>query len=109
MPAITYEITAVVPDSLCADFERFMIDRHIPDLLKTGAFAGATFSRSSPGRYRIRYEAYGQESLGEYLEKHAPLLRAHVAERFPEGIEFTREEWEILASFDGRSARNGES
>lgn len=98
---ITYEITATVADHLCADYERFMIQRHIPDLLATGSFTSASFSRSLPGRYRIRYEAHSRESLDQYLAAHALRLRAHIAEAFPEAIEHTREEWEVLHSFDG--------
>jgi hypothetical protein len=56
VPMITYEITATVRADLCDAYERYMRDRHIPDLLATGSFAGATMARSSPGRYRIRYE-----------------------------------------------------
>lgn len=100
MTAITYEITATVNEQHRIAFERFMIDRHIPDVLATEAFIGASFGRSSPGRYRIRYEARSRESLDEYLASHAQRLRQHVAETFPEGTEFTREEWEVLGQFD---------
>ena len=64
---ITYEITASVAHDLCTEYERYMIERHIPDLIWTGAFEGVTLSRSKPGRYRIRYEARGREALDQYL------------------------------------------
>lgn len=96
---ITYEITATVADELLDRYEKYMIERHIPDLLATGAFSGATFSRSSPGRYRIRYEAHSREALDEYLKEHAPRLRAHMLESFPDGVELFREEWEVLDVF----------
>ena len=99
MPGVTYEITATVREDLCADYERYMIERHIPDLMETDAFARATFSRSEPGRYRIRYEAHSRESLDVYLRDHAPRLRAHMLESFPDGVELTREEWDIVAVF----------
>ncbi|WP_018465608.1 DUF4286 family protein [Calidithermus timidus] len=94
---VTYEITATVRADLCAAYERYMCERHIPDLLKTGAFAGASFSRSAPGRYRVRYEAHDRAALDRYLTEHAPRLRRHVSEMFPEGVELSREEWEVLA------------
>lgn len=94
---VTYEITATVRDDLCAAYERYMCERHIPDLLKTGSFAGASFSRSAPGRYRVRYEAHDRAALGRYLAEHAARLRQHLAETFPEGVEISREEWDVLA------------
>ena len=100
---VTYEITASVRADLIPAYERYMRDRHIPDLLATGAFAAASLSRSTPGRYRIRYEAFSREALDRYLREHAGRLRAHAQERFREGVELTREEWTILASWPAGS------
>ena len=96
---VTYEITAAVRPDLCEAYERYMRERHIPDLLETGAFAGASLSRSSPGRYRIRYEAHSRDALDRYLTEHAPRLRRHFAETFADGVELAREEWSVLASW----------
>lgn len=93
---ITYEVTVTVRADLVPAYEQFMRQRHVPDLLATGAFAGASFSRSAPGRYRIRYEALDREALDRYLREHAPRLRQDVLERFPEGLELSREEWTII-------------
>lgn len=96
---LTYEITAVVRADLIDEYERFMRERHIPDLMRTGAFVDASFSRSAPGRYRMRYESQGREELDRYLSEHAPRLRAHFIETFPEGVELSREEWVVLESW----------
>ena len=96
---VTYEITATVKAELCEEYERFMRERHIPDLMRTGSFAAASFSRSAPGRYRIRYEARSKAQLEAYLAEHAPLLRRHFNETFPSGIELSREEWDVLESW----------
>ena len=96
---VTYEITAAVRADLVDAYERFMRERHIPDLLATGHFAAASLGRSRPGRYRIRYEAKSREVLDRYIAEDAPRLRAHLQGEFPEGIEITREEWEILESW----------
>ncbi|HUQ18909.1 MAG TPA: DUF4286 family protein [Gemmatimonadaceae bacterium] len=93
---VTYEITATVQQDLREEYERYMRTRHIPELLATGAFSGASFVRSSPGRYRIRYEALSRETLDEYLAKYAPELREHFTAKFPEGIELSREEWDVV-------------
>jgi hypothetical protein len=97
---ISYEVTALVADEERYEaFERFMTDTHIPAVLATGAFVSAEFSRSSPGRYRIRYDAPGRDLLDGYLKEHAPRLRAESTAEFPDGVEFTREEWEVLGQF----------
>lgn len=93
---LTYEITAIVRADLCDTYERYMTDRHIPDVMQTGAFIAATFSRSEPGRYRIRYEVLSREAMDAYLAAHAPGLRQHFADTFPSGVELSREEWTIL-------------
>ena len=97
---ISYEVSAEVRDDLRGAFESFMIERHIPDLMATGCFREAHFERRAPGKYRTRYEAIDRSSLERYFEEHAARLRSHVAETFPEGISFEREEWETLASFE---------
>ena len=94
-----YEITAIVRQDLRDDYERFMQNRHIPDLLATGHFFEASFERAVPGRYRIRYAAPTSEALAEYLEEHAPQLRQEFIDRFPEGIDVEREEWVVLQQF----------
>ena len=96
---VTYEITATVRPDLCDDYEHYMIERHIPDLLETGVFERASLSRSSSGRYRVRYEARNREALDLYLAEHADRLRQHFAETFPLGIEVSREEWVHLETW----------
>lgn len=93
---VTYEITAGVPSDRAARYEAYMRGRHIPDLLATGCFAGASLFRSAPGRYRIRYEAHDDAALERYLAGHAPRLRAHFEAEFPDGITLSREVWTVL-------------
>jgi hypothetical protein len=93
---IIYEITAVVQPSLVEKYEQYMRERHIPDLLETGYFTGATFTCSTENRYRIRYEAFNQEALDKYLTNNADHLRADFQKHFPNGIELSRDVWEVL-------------
>lgn len=97
---VTYEITATVRADLCDQYERFMCVTHIPDLIRTRCFAGATLSRSTPGRYRIRYEAKSRADLDTYLAEHAPGLRKHFTAAFPSGVELSREEWELIEGWE---------
>lgn len=93
---ITYEITAQVRSDLIEDYEAYMRKRHIDDVLATGFFASASFSKSAEGRYRIRYYAYDQAALDDYLANHATELRQHFSDHFPEGVELTRENWTVV-------------
>ena len=99
MPQVTYEITATVEPEFAVEYERHMIDRHIPDLMATGQFASAMLGRSAVGRYRVRYEAKDRDALDAYLNDHAPRLREHFHQTFPTGVELSREEWERIADF----------
>lgn len=83
---------------LCAAFEKFMIEIHIPEVMATKAFSDARFSKTSPGQYRASYSAVSREVLDEYLQTHSPRLREDMADQFPDGVKFSREEWDILAS-----------
>jgi hypothetical protein len=93
--AVIYEITAIVAPELIEKYEKYMRERHIPDLLATGYFLGAAFTYSTDNRYRILYKAYDQESLNKYLEREAARLRADFLAHFPAGIEVSREIWHI--------------
>ena len=93
---VIYEITAVVQAELIEAYEKYMRERHIPDLLATGYFRGAYFTRSAENHYRIQYHAHDQKSLDEYLETDANRLRADFLVHFPKGIELVREIWEIV-------------
>ena len=96
---IVYEVRAIVRDDLTEAYERYMRDRHIPDLMETGSFVAATFERAEPGRYAIRYSSPDRETLDQYLAEHAHRLRTDLLEHFPEGIELSRTELEVIASF----------
>jgi hypothetical protein len=93
---IIYEITATVRDDLSEQYETYMRETHISDLLATGFFSGARILRSGENRYRIQYEAPDQNALDTYLEAEAARLRADFLAHFPEGIELSRENWEVL-------------
>jgi hypothetical protein len=82
---LSYEITALVATELIENYEKYMAEKHIPDLLSTGFFCGAIFSRSTVGCYRIQYQA--------------PRLRADFNAHFPTGVEVLRENWEVLQNW----------
>lgn len=92
----TYEITAQVAPERRAAYEAYMRETHIPDLLATGCFDGASLLHAGEGRYRARYETPTQAALDEYLRDHADRLRKHFTHHLPDGIELSREVWTLL-------------
>jgi hypothetical protein len=122
--ALRYEVTAHVPESMAPDYETYLRREHVPDLMATGCFVGAEFSRDSeasgadgstdlPGagprvRFRSTYVAPGRDALDRYLAQHAPRLRAHALERFSAGaIEFTRAVWEVRETWSAGQEGDG--
>lgn len=101
---VVYEITAIVRNDFVERYEKYMRERHVPELLETGYFRGAKFTRSLAAamesdekiRYRIQYEARDEKSLDDYLAKDAPRLRADFLANFPVGVELKRENWRVL-------------
>jgi Domain of unknown function (DUF4286) len=100
MARIQYEVTARVHEDLAVRFSTFMTEKHIRDVLQTGAFLGASFDRLSPTVFRTSYEAASAADLDHYLAQHATRLRADVAAHFPSGIELSRETWTGIAAFE---------
>jgi hypothetical protein len=96
---IRYEVTATVRDDLRSRYEVFMRERHIPDVLLTGLFAGAHFLRADDGRFRARYDLVDRPALERYLANHATRLRADFLAHFPEGVELERVVWSDLLAW----------
>lgn len=93
MSPLFYEVTATVREDLRLRYETFLREKHVRDVLATGAFANAVLERAEPGRIRVRYEAVSAEALERYRSDHAPRLRLDVLAHFPDGVEFARETW----------------
>lgn len=101
---LSYEVTATLDPSHGDEFERYMRERHIPDLLATGCFVAAAFARLAPGRYRMRYEAAGPSDLDRYQADHAPRLRAEFSARYP-AVALQREVLTVLERWTAKGQR----
>jgi len=103
--SLVYEVTAVVEVELADGWERYMRERHIPDVLASGCFTRASLARASGGRYLIRYHLATRADLERYLAQAAPALRAEFTARYPGGVALTRETWELVQEWEaGRSS-----
>lgn len=94
-----YEVTVEVEARQEAAFVRYMVDKHIPEILATGCFEAIRFETAGPGRYRTRYEAAGPEDLARYLARHTEAFRADFAAHFPEGCRPSRETWDPVQAW----------
>jgi hypothetical protein len=90
---VAYEETARVDDALAYDYERFMIETHIPDVVRTGCFLHARLDQGGEGQYRTAYQAASQAEVDRYLADFAPALREHMTARFPTGVTLSRRVW----------------
>jgi hypothetical protein len=97
---VSYEVHAEVEPFLSEAFQRYMVLKHIPEILATGCFAAIRFERGGPGRFRTRYQASSPADLEQYLELHTQAFREDLSRNFPEGVVAHRETWESVQSWE---------
>lgn len=95
----------VVRISLAADavpeWLDWMLHKHIPDVLATGAFEDYRLYRLLPEEtgpqitFIIQYRCRSQAALDDYLSHHAPALRRQHEERFTNRFQAQRELWAL--------------
>ena len=96
---LTYEVTLEVMTAPTTSVERYMVDKHIPEIFSTGCFQAIVFETSEDGRFRTRYSAASEEDLNRYIRDHAPHFREDFLANFPSGVIVTRQIWRALASW----------
>lgn len=90
---VSYEVTARVDDALAFDYERFMIESHIPEIVNTGCFLHGRLQQGGEGQYRTTFHAVSQEEVNRYLSDFAPAMRERTNARFPTGLSLSRRVW----------------
>ncbi|MDH3493498.1 MAG: DUF4286 family protein [Acidobacteriota bacterium] len=91
---VIYEITATVENRLRDQFEQYMSDIHVPDVLATGYFETADMAEDKDSEFVIQYSCESRLKLDEYLATCADDLRKDFAMKFPEGVEIKRRIYE---------------
>ena len=104
---IVYTVSAAVREDLVESYESYMIGRHIPDVMATGLFVGATIARGEPGRYRVDYRLADRASFDRYIAAYSAELRDHFNQHLPEGVELSRSMWETAATYAANGDRVG--
>ena len=91
-----YVVNIELADDLAERFEDYMRSKHIPDVLATGKFTGASLARTESGSYRISYFAPYRETLEKYLSEDTARMRDLFANEFPFEVTADREVLEVI-------------
>ncbi|MBD3636901.1 MAG: DUF4286 family protein [Crocinitomicaceae bacterium] len=84
---IIYSVTVNIDEEVHDDWFQWMSDVHIKDVMNTGLFLEARFSRilaeEEGGRsYSIQYLCKDMETLEKYQKEHAPTLQQDHTKRY---------------------------
>ncbi|MBR9921833.1 MAG: DUF4286 family protein [Bacteroidetes bacterium] len=99
---IIYNVTVKVEPEIREDWQKWMQEIHIPDVMKTGYFTEFTFSRvismdESDGiTFSIQYKCPDMATLHKYQVQQAPRLQAEHNGRYKERYVAFRTLLEVL-------------
>lgn len=85
---IIYSVTVKLFPEIREDWEKWMNEIHIPDVMKTGFFIECRMCKvleedeSQGTSYNMQYLCESYSDLMEYQEKHAPALQADHNKRY---------------------------
>ena len=85
---ILYNVTVIVDDSIKEDWEEWMIEVHIPEVMATGAFETyqlqKVLTEGSEGgtTFAIQYLSQNREEFERYQIQHAPKLQEEHQRRY---------------------------
>lgn len=101
---IIYNVTVNIEDSVHDEW-LIWIKQHIPKVLATGKFDGATFSKvlveeeMGGQTYSIQYRSYSREALDKYYQEDAPKLRQEGLKKFADKMLAFRTELEVVDTY----------
>ncbi len=100
---IIYNVTILIDSKRESEFIDWMQNKHLKDVLDTGLFSQAIFTRllTETGTedgvtYATQYYCESQEQLQKYYEEFAPRLRKEGINKFGEDMVGFRTELEVL-------------
>lgn len=94
-----YEITAETDEDIADEYCRYLVEKHMPDMIATGCFESATIFRDD-SRFRVCYFSESEAALEKYLTSFAEKLRSDALQHFPAGVAVQRANWEFVAKVD---------
>ena len=100
-----YIVHIAVDEGRADEWETWMEEVHIPDVMMTDCFTRAYLARDpdkdTPSRraYRVLYRAKDRDALQLYETKHADKLQAEHTERYDGAFEASRDILPLLVEF----------
>ncbi|WP_412986559.1 DUF4286 family protein [Pontimicrobium sp. IMCC45349] len=104
MSKIIYNVTVNVDESIHEEWLDW-IKKHIPEVLATGKFEGATFSKilvdeeMEGHTYSIQYKSYSRAALEAYYKDDAERLRTEGLKKFADKMLAFRTELEVIDQY----------
>jgi hypothetical protein len=114
---IRYEVTLDVEPADAERVERYMRERHIPEIFATACFADVRFDRlavpeprgeAGAVRFRTTYHAARREDLDRYLAEHTTRLRADFEAHVGGAAAVARAVWHELERWPPEERRPAE-
>jgi hypothetical protein len=104
MADILYNVTVNVSEEVHLEWLEWMKQVHIPEVLKSGLFSGATLVRVHAFEqggitYAVQYVCPSMEQLERYQRDFSPGLREKTEKAFGDHVHAFRTTLEVLARF----------
>ncbi len=95
-----YTVRIKVNSEIESHWLKWMTEKHIPDVLLTGAFLKSLIIKvPDSSEYIIQYTAPSREILDDYRKNHSPRLQQEHNELFEGKFSAQREEFEFIKEF----------
>ena len=102
---ILYLVQVSIDREIADQWQRWMQDIHIPDVVATGCFQNAWMARMAESdtearrAYRMVYLAKSKDSLDRYQAEFAPALQMDHTERFEGRFDASRELLDVIETY----------
>ncbi len=102
---ILYNVTINIDDSVREEWLKWMTEKHIPEMLKTGKFTEAKIVKvliveeMGGTTYSVQYLTKNKEMLERYYEEDAPRMRQEGMQLFGDKMVAFRTELELIKEF----------
>lgn len=99
---VIYDVSMQVNPDVHEGCVRWMIEEHIPEVLKYQGFVKAELLLEPEGRSRIRvlYYLQTQDQLESYLKLHSPVMRAKTKEKWGLEVSAERTTWALYGTLN---------
>ncbi|MBC7849542.1 MAG: DUF4286 family protein [Chitinophagaceae bacterium] len=103
---IIYNVTTKVNARVAEEWQKWMLELHIPHVLESGCFLQATISllldvddEDGP-TYAVQYFAEDRTKYEQYINEYAPLLRKEVIEKWGDACVSFRSTMQVIGQCD---------